>query len=43
MVGNRRESEMHRRRRAGNWALFSVLLGLVALFYILTIVRLGGA
>ncbi len=42
MVGNRQESEMHRRRRARNWALFSVLLGLVVLFYFLTVVRLGG-
>ncbi len=43
MVGNRRESEMHSRRRAGNWAVFTVLLGLVVLFYLLTIVQLGGA
>lgn len=31
-----------RRRRGRNWALLAVLVGLVVLFYILTIVRFGG-
>jgi hypothetical protein len=31
-----------RRIRARNWALLAVLVGLVALFYALTIVRMGG-
>ena len=33
---------MQRRRRARNWALLGALLAMVALFYFLTIVRLGG-
>ncbi len=43
MVAERQESELHRRRRARNRALFAVLLGVVVLFYFLTIVRMGGA
>jgi len=35
--------ETARRRRARNWALFAVLASLVALFYVMTIVRMGGA
>jgi hypothetical protein len=31
-----------RRQRARNWALLSVLLALVALIYIVAIVRMGG-
>lgn len=31
----------HRKRRARNYALMAVLLGLVALFYVITIVRFG--
>ncbi len=38
-----RLSEQHRRRRGRNIALFTVLLGLVALFYVMSIVRMGGA
>jgi hypothetical protein len=30
-----------RRRRARNWALLAVLLGLAALFYAITLVKLG--
>lgn len=37
-----RYSERHRRRRARNFALLAVLLGLVALFYVMSIVRMGG-
>ncbi len=36
-------SGMHRRQRSKNLALLTVLLGLVVLFYFLTIVRMGGA
>ncbi len=36
-------SEMHRRMRARNWALFTVLAGLVVLFFTLTLVKMGGA
>jgi hypothetical protein len=32
-----------RRLRARNWAIFAVLLALVLLFYIMTIVRMGGS
>jgi len=31
-----------RRQRARNWALLTVLLGLVALIYVIAIVRMGG-
>jgi len=38
----REQSEaIARRRRARNWAMFVVLLGLVALFYALTMSRLS--
>jgi hypothetical protein len=39
----RQHSEQHRRKRGKNIALFLVLLGMVALFYMITIVRLGSA
>jgi hypothetical protein len=35
-------SERHRQQRARNRALLAVLLALVALFYAITIVRMGG-
>lgn len=35
-------SEQHKRQRGKNLALLAVLLGLVVLFYIITIVRMGG-
>ena len=38
----RQISEQHRRQRGKNVALLLVLLGLVALFYAITIVRVGG-
>ena len=38
-----RLSELHKRRRARNITLLAVLLGLVALFYVMSIVRMGGA
>jgi hypothetical protein len=34
--------EPSRRRRTRNWALFAVLLALVALIYVISIVRMGG-
>jgi hypothetical protein len=42
MVRAQEDSEPQRRRRARNRALFAVLFGVVALFYFLTIVRMGG-
>ena len=36
-------SEIHRRQRSKNRALLAVLLGLVVLFYLITIVRMGGS
>jgi hypothetical protein len=35
--------ERARRLRARNWALFAVLAGVVVLFYLMTIVRMGEA
>lgn len=35
-------SELHKRRRARNIALLSVLLGLVGLFFVMSLVRMGG-
>jgi hypothetical protein len=34
--------ERARKQRARNWAIFAVLVGLSVLFYVLTIVRMGG-
>jgi ferric-dicitrate binding protein FerR (iron transport regulator) len=33
---------MDRRARARNWAIFAVLAALVILFYVMTVVRMGG-
>lgn len=41
--GDPRESAGQRRLRARNWAVFAVLATLVLLFYLMTIVRMGGA
>lgn len=35
-------SELHKRRRTRNIALLSVLLGLVGLFFVMSVVRMGG-
>ena len=35
-------ADLHRRRRGRNFALAGVLLGLVALFFAVTLVKLGG-
>jgi len=40
--GRLRPKDGARRLRARNWALFAVLAGLVLLFYLMTIVRMGG-
>ncbi len=36
-------SEVHRKQRTKNLALFAVLVGLIVLIYLITLVRLGGA
>ena len=36
-------SPRHRQQRVKNWAMLVLLLGLVALFFVLSIVRMGGA
>ena len=36
------DKEIHRRRRWRNYALGGVLLGLVVLFFFITIARMGG-
>tara|TARA_Y100000588_G_C13863840_1_gene757377 strand:+ start:448 stop:618 length:171 start_codon:yes stop_codon:yes gene_type:complete len=35
-------SDMHRRQRSKNWTMLSVLVGLVVLFYVVALVRMGG-
>ncbi len=37
-----RDSEMHRRQRSKNLFMLAVLLAVVVLFFILTMVRMGG-
>lgn len=37
-----RPKEIDRRVRARNWAIFAVLAALVLIFYLMTIVRMGG-
>lgn len=39
---DRQTSDPHRRRRSRNLAMLVVLASLVALFYAITIVRMGG-
>lgn len=41
MTDDSGKSELQKRRRARNWALFAVLMGLVVLFYVVTVVRMG--
>ncbi|MBT5108798.1 MAG: hypothetical protein HOM25_08955 [Rhodospirillaceae bacterium] len=36
-------SEVHRRQRSKNYAMLAILGGLVILFYVVAIVRIGGA
>lgn len=33
----------HRQQRAKNWAVLALLLAMVVLFFVLSIVRMGGA
>ncbi|HLI12990.1 MAG TPA: hypothetical protein VKY65_15465 [Alphaproteobacteria bacterium] len=35
--------DARRRLRGRNWAIFAVLAAMVLLFYVMTIVRMGGA
>ncbi|MFO0995656.1 MAG: hypothetical protein U1F33_03160 [Alphaproteobacteria bacterium] len=42
-MGEASRAESDRKRRAKNRALLIVLLGLVVLFYVITIVRMGGS
>ena len=42
MADDRDAEKFRKNRRNRNLALLAVLLGLVVLFYVLTIVRLGG-
>ena len=37
-----RQSETHRRQRGKNFAFLAVLVGLCVLFYLITIVKMGG-
>ena len=34
--------EMHRRQRSKNWAMLAALVGLIILFYMVALVRMGG-
>jgi hypothetical protein len=36
------DPEYRRRLRRRNWALAGALLGLVALFYVVTVIKIGG-
>lgn len=36
------DTELHRRRRSRNYALAGFLLGLVALFFLITIAKMSG-
>ncbi len=40
---DRQPSEMHRRQRGKNIAVAVVLFGMVVLFYVVAIVKIGGA
>ena len=41
MASRKPTSEMHRRQRAKNLTVLALLLGLVVLFYLITLVRMG--
>ncbi len=43
MAPGRPASDMHRRQRPKNLALLAALLGLAGLFYLITLVKMGGA
>ncbi len=40
--GNNNEEQARRQRNRRSWAIAAILLALVAMFYMATIVRLGG-
>jgi hypothetical protein len=42
-MGDKGRDQHNRRRRAKNLALLAVLSALVILFYVITIVRMGGS
>jgi fatty acid desaturase len=42
-MADRQAEERRRRQRAKNWALVAVLFALVALIYLISIVRMSGA
>jgi len=42
MSGGGTVDERRRRQRARNWAIFALLMGFVALVYLITLVKLGG-
>jgi hypothetical protein len=41
MASRKQDSETHRRQRAKNLTVLALLLGLVVLFYLITLVRMG--
>ncbi len=41
MASRKQHSETHRRQRAKNLTVLALLLGLVVLFYLVTLVRMG--
>ena len=41
MASHKPPSEMHRRQRVKNLTVLALLLGLVVLFYLITLVRMG--
>jgi archaellum biogenesis protein FlaJ (TadC family) len=41
MASHKQHSETHRRQRAKNLTVLALLLGLVVLFYLITLVRMG--
>jgi len=42
MLGTLTVDERLKRQRARNWAIFALLLGFVALIYIVSLVKMGG-
>jgi len=36
-------TEMQQMRKSRNWVLLAIIAGMVALFYVLTLVKIGGA
>jgi hypothetical protein len=42
MIGFLTVDERQKRQRARNWAILALLIGFVALIYVVTLVKLGG-